>query len=376
VEQHVQECSECAKELESLKGVLQVLEPYAEEIFCPEADELYLFARSDRDPKGFIARHIKQCPLCSHEVSKYRAACSESPEMEPLPDVVRAAFGRVQRDRNTTRQPARGKLSDLLFGVVRRPVLALGTAAVVVLLLVVVYPLREPTSKILLSSVAWSPPGRPESVAGVPGTGRSNSSLYDRERARQSLEEVLSGAAVESTTRLGKKASPDERPGGRLPHLPEKPLPVTGPFTGSGIETPRPRIAFLIQSVGPKDPLSQKRIDELYDALKPAPRFSRLFDVLPPGEVKRLFPDPKAVPQDVYQLAGRLHKDLGVSKLAIVSLISQEGQLKLRTELINAESGTTISESSLREVEQANLPLRVSESLYLLLNPQSVPRAP
>ena len=71
VENHLEQCLECSKELDALKQMIDVFRN-DKSVFCPEPWELYEFIEKGEDPGGKLSQHLEQCPLCCAEVAEYR----------------------------------------------------------------------------------------------------------------------------------------------------------------------------------------------------------------------------------------------------------------------------------------------------------------
>lgn len=142
VEDHVSTCPECAAELASLRTV-DVMLRTTPGAFHPDAEELFLFAQSGKDPDGFVSAHLVSCKECSDEVEALKEMTSIGsalPEAKKdIPPAVMRELGRLY-----PRARFAGWLSAIWRYVtgfphtgVRMPVLALGTAAAAVMVVVV-----------------------------------------------------------------------------------------------------------------------------------------------------------------------------------------------------------------------------------------------
>jgi anti-sigma factor RsiW len=163
VEQHMKDCSKCAESVRTLEGVTRRLRDNAEDVICPEASHLYEFVRTGTDPVGKMARHLAHCTFCREEVSIYRDALAASLS-QPVPQYIRETFEQnypAPKERTWLEQETLwSKLQERLRSFFRQPVLVLGTAFVVVLMMAVLYPREGTEPLVALSGVTWGETGR------------------------------------------------------------------------------------------------------------------------------------------------------------------------------------------------------------------------
>lgn len=70
VEEHLQECPECRKEMEETLNIIQTLEK-TKNLFCPSSAQIYDYAARGIDPNGAVANHLQECETCRAEYAQY-----------------------------------------------------------------------------------------------------------------------------------------------------------------------------------------------------------------------------------------------------------------------------------------------------------------
>ena len=142
---HVRDCSICAAELASLRKIHGLLIRHPES-FHPDEVELYQYAHGHESLDENIAEHVLTCPECGKDVEIIREMIEvgnilpESPETMP-----QSLLDRLEASpRVTTRPKQPGSLFNIFIefyrSLMHRPILAMGTAAAVLLIIVVTIP--------------------------------------------------------------------------------------------------------------------------------------------------------------------------------------------------------------------------------------------
>lgn len=152
----LQESPEASRELEALKRLVHTLET-DKTVFCPDLAAISEFVSTGHDPSGTIAGHLKECPSCREEaesIKSFRPAATIPPKIW---NAVRSGF-RQQRKGAQAATPSEGAstLWKWFSSLFRVPVLAVGSAVALALLLVVfLYPSHQPVPILALSTVSW-----------------------------------------------------------------------------------------------------------------------------------------------------------------------------------------------------------------------------
>lgn len=145
VELHVKVCPYCAEELASLQRMRALLVEHPE-AFHPDEEELYRFVSRNEDASSKIAAHLESCDACRQDAELLRAMISGSESQE---DAVPAMpQGLVHKLGQTDVHAEIGTFSrfvssmkEFLGWPFRMPVLALGSAAAVLIVVTVCLPL-------------------------------------------------------------------------------------------------------------------------------------------------------------------------------------------------------------------------------------------
>jgi len=349
VEHHLEECPKCAEELRTVKLMHALLREHAEEVTCPEASQLYEFARIGLDPTGKLRRHMDTCPACREEITAYRNACADTPTPELMPQVVRDAFKeQTLGPQDPTPPRLNWLLSSLLDGVnvvVRRPISALGTAAAVVLLLVLLYPRGAIEPILVLSSISW-------------GEGEAKWSTMNI-----APEEPMPPVRRAPATRSGTVRSAPHEERVKV----EKRAAKMRDGTRTTLEEQRPKVSMVILLKGFSESLPQDRVDELYNALDPSLEMRRRFEFIPPGQVKKSIGVAEFEPVNLSELGGKLQKELGVSKLVAITLTPERHGVGIETQILDTETRTILAQTRDREISSDDIVSRLSQSARTLL---------
>ena len=149
LELHLKKCSWCRMETASLSYAHNLLlkHPLA---FHPDPDDLLRFVAEGEDSESDIASHVKSCAHCAEDVAFLREMLEkgfdvpqQAPAMPPaLRERLQADHGRV------THEPERENLIERIINLIsshfRIPMLAVGTAAAVVLIAALFLPQYAP----------------------------------------------------------------------------------------------------------------------------------------------------------------------------------------------------------------------------------------
>jgi anti-sigma factor RsiW len=141
---HLQECRVCSLELESLQRLDCLLKAHPES-FHPDDEELYHFAFEHADPGGHIASHLESCSECGESLRAFREMIdlrTAGPGRSKMPQALERAVERIYGTGLTP--PKRnliGAVADFLRKTFSVPILALGTAAAVLILGVLIIPM-------------------------------------------------------------------------------------------------------------------------------------------------------------------------------------------------------------------------------------------
>ena len=153
-EQHLRICPDCAKDFEEISHWTTIVGNIKEQS-CPEPWELFDLVRADELSPELVA-HLDECHSCREYEEAFRAGTS----IKAMPAELRAKMV------STSDKPVEAPIWDLfdhwisplaetIRNFFRVPVFAMGTAAAVVLLIVLLYPTGGRQPMVGLSSVQW-----------------------------------------------------------------------------------------------------------------------------------------------------------------------------------------------------------------------------
>jgi anti-sigma factor RsiW len=145
VEQHVKACPSCAEELAGLQRMHALLGRHPE-AFHPDEEHLYRFVANHEDPSGNIAAHVQSCDSCSQDVELIAAMISHDATVErssaAMPQEILGKLGQEAAPVSTgLASRLFSTMKELLGQPFRMPVLALGSAAAVLIVVAVCLPL-------------------------------------------------------------------------------------------------------------------------------------------------------------------------------------------------------------------------------------------
>ncbi len=147
VEEHLKGCSFCSKELELMGRMGSLLSSHPE-VFHPDEEELYRLVAVGEDRDGLIAGHLETCADCREEAEMLRENLSQEKEAfrseATLPAYLAAELDRFYPTESSHRRTWAGlpaALGQWLTDLFRRPILAMGTAAALLLVAVLVIPM-------------------------------------------------------------------------------------------------------------------------------------------------------------------------------------------------------------------------------------------
>jgi anti-sigma factor RsiW len=208
LEDHLRVCPFCSVELAALRSVDLLLRTHPES-FHPDADELYAFVAGTEDPASRIAKHLETCSACADDARILREEVFETPglarTLRELPPSLRARLEQMHgiRERQTLRRDFAARIADILRHPLRFPVFALGTAAAVVILAVMVIPTWETLKyatkpPMMPSQVETKDVGRPDAL--LDKDGRAPDQKVSREEVLGEVRKRRDAAADEVAT--------------------------------------------------------------------------------------------------------------------------------------------------------------------------------
>jgi hypothetical protein len=150
-------------------------------------------------------------------------------------------------------------------------------------------------------------------------------------------------------------------------------LVALSPVTWEGTPRPKPfdlsrkRVGFLLAFKEFDHPVSQERIDALYESLAPTMDLHERFSVVSPGELKDILQRRWGKLSDTRDLVDRLRGPSGVSAVISVTVEEVPGGADVVTELIDTAGGNIVARKTERRLSDADLPHRIRQSAFALL---------
>jgi anti-sigma factor RsiW len=205
-EAHVQRCRACSEELQNLRAIRSLLRAHPES-FHPDPAELYRYVAQGRVLDAATSAHLQDCEACRNAVDVIEEMMSvgaRAPRTAgPMPTRLMRQLEALYPEHTSSRgvdQPV-SWLAALLRRPFRVPVLAMGTAAAVVIAAFLVAPLWHTLKEVP------QPGSIPSSEAPVPLT----QPLEERSKdALQATPEEASPAAEEPRERKQFRALPGQ----------------------------------------------------------------------------------------------------------------------------------------------------------------------
>jgi hypothetical protein len=145
LEEHLKGCSICSEELDSLRKWDALLREHPES-FHPDPEDLFRLASRGEDPAGDTKNHVESCRHCTETMRLMQEMLSAEAEApEPSQVIPGSLVSRLEElygipGRVSHREPLSSFFHRLLGIRLRLPVLALGTAAAVAIIVVLVMP--------------------------------------------------------------------------------------------------------------------------------------------------------------------------------------------------------------------------------------------
>lgn len=232
LEKHLMSCRACSGEVASLRRMAHLLRDYPESLH-PDEVELHRYVYSGEDPGSHIASHVAWCEDCNQDVRMLEEMLLLKDELpdhrQPLPKSLIRRLEEVHSVRGD-RPGLLKSLSAFLRGLVsqpfRAPVLALGTAAAVLIIAVVSIPMWQsykeaivpaptatPEQAVRTTKIAEPPSKREELSEDESGTAPASV----REDTRDKRLPASEAPVVPGSPSEGTRVAPGEIPTGSRP---------------------------------------------------------------------------------------------------------------------------------------------------------------
>ncbi len=156
VEHLIERSAEASCELQEFEALTALIRSN-KAVFCPDPMDLSDFTETGDDPSGFISEHLGTCGTCRHEVDMLRASGTHKIMPLGLFERVTAELPRHLSQPLVTRPGNRLlQISERLSSLFESHWVTAGAVALVLVLVMVMYPRDTPPPTIGKSTVSWN----------------------------------------------------------------------------------------------------------------------------------------------------------------------------------------------------------------------------
>lgn len=132
----------------------------------------------------------------------------------------------------------------------------------------------------------------------------------------------------------------------------------------------RERLAHIVTFKGFKEPWPQKRIDQLYRALKPSSEMRNRLDFVTPAQVEAALKGRREY-GNTSDMLGDLRDKLAVTKVVISTVTLEGGRFIVSSELVDTQNANALGRSSKVVAPEAELPAKLRDAAYSALGEES-----
>jgi hypothetical protein len=130
------------------------------------------------------------------------------------------------------------------------------------------------------------------------------------------------------------------------------------------------KTAFLVLLRDFKDPLLQKQIESVSEALSASSELKDRYTIVSLAETSEVIKSGKVPSHDGSAMIDGLRRNLNVSRVLVVTVFPSADRLTARIEFIDTITGKTLQTKTEEKIEQSELPMRIrSDALGMLLSP-------
>jgi len=137
------------------------------------------------------------------------------------------------------------------------------------------------------------------------------------------------------------------------------------------VEPRKPCVALLLSFKGFKERLDQRRVDALYQCLSPVVEAQEHTEVISPAEIQVILRE-KSHASDAKETFEYLGKNLNVSSVVILQIVSASDGFGIDGRTVEATTGETMRRKTLDAVPESQLPARLGETLGSLLETKPI----
>ena len=150
--------------------------------------------------------------------------------------------------------------------------------------------------------------------------------------------------------------------------------PMIGLSSVSWEGIPKPKslqetAAFVVFLKDFKDPVPQRQIDSLYEALKPSMELNERYGIVSPAEISEAIRGGEVSSHVGTAMIDGLRKNLNVSRVLVITVFPSADKLAARIECIDTISGKTLQTKTEENMSLSELAARVRSDAFGMLLP-------
>jgi hypothetical protein len=143
----------------------------------------------------------------------------------------------------------------------------------------------------------------------------------------------------------------------------------------SGPSKGKKSVAIILFFKDFSEPLSQSKIDSLYEGLRPKPAQRDHFTIVAPADLKKAITAAKVDPSDETQVLRAVHTGLGLKKVVIARLSPLGKGFRVTGELVDASTGKTVRRLTKEVRTPSELAPILRDTCYAVLGLDNGPSA-
>ncbi|MEI7449271.1 MAG: hypothetical protein WCJ75_06575 [Desulfomonile sp.] len=134
-------------------------------------------------------------------------------------------------------------------------------------------------------------------------------------------------------------------------------------------ETPKLRMAMIINFKNFKEPINQETVDSSYRSIKPTAAMEREYDILSPYKFKEAVDQGEISTHNLQETMDGLVK-LGVSRALVLTVTARGNLFEVETDLKNLETGQTLNVITKNDISRDDLPSVMRKSIQEQFAPE------
>ncbi len=130
----------------------------------------------------------------------------------------------------------------------------------------------------------------------------------------------------------------------------------------------KPLVAVILLFEGPEARMPQYKLDNLYEALRPAPELRQRFAFVSPHRIKETLESQTGTEFKRRSVVNRLDGDLGVSRVLLLTVKAEGELVVLKGEIVDAVSGKSLGRKEVRGFGGRDLPSKLKYTALSLMD--------